>query len=139
MAAASDRLPPLELGAARPALARLAEAAYPDEACGLLLGLGRRVVEVLALPNVEALRPGERFELDPLDLRAAEDLADARGLALVGLWHSHPDRPAIPSREDERAAFEGWSYPIVSVVGGRAGSIRSWILGEDGLREESFA
>ncbi|MEO6709348.1 MAG: Mov34/MPN/PAD-1 family protein, partial [Planctomycetota bacterium] len=64
----------------------------PDETCGLLLGHRRGTeVEVAALAAARniALHPRTRFELDPLDLLAAEDGARANGLEVVGVWHSH--------------------------------------------------
>ncbi|MGH8508908.1 MAG: Mov34/MPN/PAD-1 family protein, partial [Gammaproteobacteria bacterium] len=57
---------------------------------------------------------------------AADRDARARGLEIVGVWHSHPDHPAEPSETDRAAAWEGWSYLIVSVARDGINAIRSW-------------
>jgi proteasome lid subunit RPN8/RPN11 len=124
----SLRLPP-EL---RARIERLAVASHPREACGLLLGhreaAGALVVEVHAARNLDASPAGERFDLDPADHLAAEQRARARGLEVVGIWHSHPDQPARPSELDRAQALGGWSYVIVSVAHDAALDVRSWRL-----------
>ena len=78
----------------------------------------------------------DRYELDPADHLAAEDEARALGLEVVGVWHSHPDRPALPSETDRRRAWPGWSYVIVAVASGKAAELRSWRLEGDRFAEE---
>ena len=115
-------------------------ARYPHEACGLLLG--RRsgaitvVTHVLEARNLATTRPHERYDLDPSDHFAAEELARALGLDVVGIWHSHPDRPAFPSELDRTQAWKGWSYAIVSVSAGAAREVRSWRLAGERFVEE---
>jgi proteasome lid subunit RPN8/RPN11 len=81
--------------------------ALPTEACGFLVGVRRGdEVEVRGLApgrNVAA-DPRAHFEIDALDTLAAEDDARAAGLAVVGVWHSHPRGPSEPSPEDARFA-----------------------------------
>ena len=52
--------------------------------------------------------------------------ADARGLRLLGFWHSHPDHPALPSATDLSCAWVGLLTVIVSVQNGRARDIGAW-------------
>lgn len=97
--------------------------ALPDEACGLLLGLRRGCeVEVAALASARniAIDPRAGFELDPLDAIAAEDGARAVGLAVVGVWHSHPRGPRVPSPEDRRGADSTW-LTLIAVPQNRVG------------------
>ena len=68
------------------------------------------------------------MRLDPRDLLRAEDEARARSLAVVGIWHSHPDHPAEPSETDRAGAWDGWSYIIASVSSEGVSSVRSWRL-----------
>jgi proteasome lid subunit RPN8/RPN11 len=111
-----------------------ARARYPREACGLLIG--RRaptrieIVEVTEARNVVAQRARDRFELDPLDHLAAEESAAARGLEIVGVWHSHPDHPAVPSQTDRSRAWAGWSHVIVAIGPDGAMDVRAWRLVE---------
>lgn len=117
-----------------------AEAAWPEECCGLLVGRdggdggGEVTVSRLALsPNVanpEARRNKEdSFEVDPkIRFDLMRRLAGS-GERIVGHYHSHPGRPARPSGRDIRMAFEPeLVWLIVSVEGGRAGEIAAWRL-----------
>ena len=114
------------------ALRTWARIGYPREACGLLAG--RRegcttiVERVYRARNLSPGRQPDRFELDPGALVRAEDDARACGREVVGIWHSHPDRPAEPSERDGRGAWSGWSHLIVSVVRGASVDLRSWRL-----------
>ena len=78
----------------------------PEEACGLLLGdpgLGSWIRSYHPATNV-ASDPVGRFAIGPEDLLAAEREARELGLAVVGLFHSHPGGPARPSGRDEEFA-----------------------------------
>jgi len=121
-----------------------AEREYPRECCGLLVGRvedgGRRrvVVETRAVENTFA-EEGERhhrMRIEPLDYARAERLYAARGLGVVGNYHSHPDHPAVPSQYDleHLAPWPTMSYVVVSVKGGKAAELRSWELSEDRSR-----
>ena len=95
------------------------EAAYPYQACGLLVGrFGEQdleVVRVALAANLEHRRAWDRFILAPQDWLAAEDAARVDGLQVVGIWHSRPDHAALPSATDLAGAWEGYAYLIVSV------------------------
>jgi proteasome lid subunit RPN8/RPN11 len=127
--AAAVRLAPGVIEAIR-SQARLA---YPHEGCGALLGpAGGQVTDTVALPNTESGQPRTRFQVEPLDYLAVEDLADARGLRLLGFWHSHPDHPARPSPTDRRYAWEGWLTLVIAVEQGDARELTAWeISGPD--------
>ena len=119
------------------------EAGYPLETCGLLLGKqeeGRvQVRRVLAARNVNTERAHDRYEMAPEDLLAADEAAQAEGLEIVGIWHSHPEHPACPSETDRVQAWQGWSYVILSVYQGRVAELRSWRLTGEAFAEESIA
>lgn len=59
-----------------------------------------------------------------------------RSLNIIGIFHSHPDHPAIPSecvgvalRRHRLYPWQGYSYIIiVSVQNGKAGELQSWSL-----------
>lgn len=127
-------------GAVEGEIRRHAEEAYPAEGCGLLIGRvggGRvEVVEVVRGRNVcEAGREGDRYVVEPRDVLAAMKRAEEKGMEVVGVYHSHPDHEARPSRMDVELAWEGWVYVIVSVVGGRKGEVRAWRREGEGMVE----
>jgi proteasome lid subunit RPN8/RPN11 len=106
---------------------RQAAAASPDrEICGLLLGRGNVVEELLPCVNVAA-DPRRRFEIDPVALIAVHRAARAGGPALIGHYHSHPTGDATPSACDAAAAEEG-SYWVI--IGG--GELRCWLAAGGG-------
>ena len=117
------------------------EASYPLEGAGLLIGRisgsEREVLELQPLENrFEADQRHHRYRLDPLELMQAEDKADARGLEIIGIFHSHPDHPAEPSAYDLEWSLPYYSYLITSVANGRAVESRSWRLVENRERFE---
>jgi proteasome lid subunit RPN8/RPN11 len=105
---------------------------YPLEACGVLLGsdlpAGRLIREAMAVPNIAPGPQAKRFVMDPRGLLEAERAAAAAGLEILGIFHSHPDCPAQPSATDLAAAWEVYSYLIVSVSAGRVNEMRSFQL-----------
>lgn len=107
-------------------IAREASSAYPFEGCGALLGESGHARVMLPLPNTEMDRPRVRFEVSPEDYLRVEREADARGLRLLGFWHSHPDHPALPSATDLSCAWVGLLTVIVSVQKGQARDIGAW-------------
>jgi proteasome lid subunit RPN8/RPN11 len=108
---------------------------YPHECCGALLGRdeegSREVLDLLPLPNRRDDSPRNRFELTPEDVRLAEQTARAKGMDLLGWYHSHPDAPARPSEFDREHAWPWYSYIIVSIRGGHALETTSWRLRDD--------
>lgn len=122
-----------------------AEAAFPEECCGFLLGRvppgfdgpARRLVvdDVRALPNgweAGALTKTTRYQIDPKLFMKMEKELEGTGRAIVGLYHSHPSVPAWPSPFDLERAWPCYSYWIVCVREGRAKESRSWVRSEDG-------
>ncbi|HYA64577.1 MAG TPA: M67 family metallopeptidase [Candidatus Sulfotelmatobacter sp.] len=114
---------------------------YPHECCGALLGRdgsgkggeaqGREIVELQRLTNQREDSPRNRFAVAPHEVIAADRAAQARGLEVVGWYHSHPDHPARPSEYDREHAWPWYSYVIVKVEKGKAREMTSWRLKED--------
>ncbi len=82
----------------------------PEEACGLLAGLKDEVQAVYPVTNV--LHRPDRYEMDPAGQVQAFAGMEARGLELVGIYHSHPHGPAVPSPTDLDESY----YPEVVYV-----------------------
>ena len=119
------------------AIVRHGEAGYPYEACGMLIGTTepdahKRVEHILELGNAR----GEddrcsRFLISPADMVRGMRFAAERDLDVLGFYHSHPDHPALPSDYDLEHAWPFYSYVIVSISGGKAGDMTSWVLTGD--------
>ena len=113
------------------------EKAYPEEGAGFLIGEAGEVKEVVALANSrEDGARHNRFLFTPEDYLQAELKADKLGLSLIGVFHSHPDSPNIPSEYDREWAQPFFSYIITRVDHGKAVSSRSWRLLEDRSKYE---
>lgn len=110
--------------------------AFPDECCGFMFGhedaAGNRVVtQALPINNSAVENRKRRFEIAPKDYMKGERHAAEHDLQLLGIYHSHPNHPAIPSEHDRVAAQPYFSYVIISVKEGVIDHTRSWILNED--------
>ena len=91
----------------------------PLEACGLiggkLDGEIKTVEKVYLLTNTDA--SAEHFSMDPNEQFAAVKDMRARGIGLLGNFHSHPATPSRPSEEDKRLAYDTKaSYLILSLA-----------------------
>ncbi len=111
-----------------------AEAAYPNECCGLLVGRSepsgdRVVMRVVASANVAEGGARDRFEVDPrvrFDVQRALEDGPER---IVGHYHSHPDHAAQPSERDVEMAWEpDLVWLIVAVDDGRATETTAHLL-----------
>ena len=112
---------------------------YPFECCGLMLGRfetsGKVVAATYPISNAceeEAKR--NRFLIRPDELRRGEKYARAKGLDVIGFYHSHPDDRAVPSQYDLDHAWPTYSYVVVSVEKGQAVDLRSWEMEADRSR-----
>ncbi|MGD9795804.1 MAG: Mov34/MPN/PAD-1 family protein [Acidimicrobiia bacterium] len=86
----------------------------PDEACGLLVGSPGRVVRFVACRNVAA--SARIYEIDPREHLRAERAAEADGLEVIGVMHSHTHTEPYPSPTDvAQAPDPSWQYVIVSL------------------------
>ena len=112
------------------------EAAYPEEGAGFLLGDAaqpkRRITAILPVDNArEDDARHNRYLITAQDMLQAELEAEKRGLDILGVFHSHPDCPNVPSEFDRDWALPWYSYTISRVDQGKAVSLRSWRLNDD--------
>ena len=128
------RLSPAQLQA----IEQAAEAAYPEEACGLLVGRSEpegawEVRAVEASANVAEPPRTRRFEVDPkLRLKLERALRDSPD-SIVGVYHSHPNGSAEPSETDISMIFEpDMVWLITAVTDGRAGATMAYKPKADG-------
>jgi proteasome lid subunit RPN8/RPN11 len=120
----------------------LAELAYPDEFCAILLGTqeadGARVKRVLPTPNTHE-NPRRAYSIAPAAVILAQRKSREEELHILGFVHSHPDHAAQPSASDlDQALWLGCVYGIVSVRAGHFDSIAFYRLEGSKLEERAF-
>ena len=89
------------------------ETCAPLEACGLLAGKDGSVREIIVITN-RAMSP-VRFQMEPLEQIQAFNRMEAAGYELLGIFHSHPAGPPVPSATDIAEA----AYPVVQIIWSR--------------------
>lgn len=106
---------------------------YPLEACGLLVGEGNRVHRFVACTNEAA--SARVYTVPAKELLLAERAAEAEGLRIVGVFHSHTHSEPYPSPTDvAQAPDPEWFYVIVSLKR-EAPETRCYRIVEGAIRE----
>lgn len=95
-------------------MVRAAVEAAPREACGLLVGRVRMVARVVPAGNIDPAPT--RYTIAPEDHFAAVRGARRDGLEVIGVWHSHPHGPPLPSASDTAEAVSDFVYVIVGLT-----------------------
>jgi proteasome lid subunit RPN8/RPN11 len=92
-----------------------ARVGMPLEICGYLGKKEGVVSQGRRMKNIDASR--EHFTLDPAEQFAVLREFRNSGVEIAAVYHSHPETPARPSREDIRLAHdENVSYIIISMA-----------------------
>ena len=108
-----------------------AQAAFPNECCGAMLGTidgqTKTVAVALVLDNVSSGSQRAHYELRPEDLLRADREARERKLDLIGIYHSHPDCDAYFSETDLKNSCPWYSFVILSIYGGVFNHANSWL------------
>ncbi|MEE4199781.1 M67 family metallopeptidase [Erythrobacter sp.] len=107
--------------------------AHPKEACGLLLGHGRSILQAVPTRNVHP-QPESRFEVDPQALIDAHRAARGDGPQVLGYFHSHPSGEPVPSAID--AAMSAADGSVWAILG--EGQLRFWRDLDGGFRPLSY-
>ena len=99
-----------------------AKATYPNECCGAMIGTvdgDVKTVKIgLAIENAFTGVQHERYELRPEDLMKADKEARARGMDIIGIFHSHPDCEAYFSETDLKNSCPWYSFVVLSIYKG---------------------
>jgi proteasome lid subunit RPN8/RPN11 len=122
-------------------IVRQAEAGYPEEICGMVIGRpdAPHTYRVRQVANIANREPQEdsgglardartAYKMDPLEQLRVLRESDEQGWEVCLFYHSHPDHDAYFSRMDRERAltpegepvWPGAGYLVVSVIGGRA-------------------
>jgi proteasome lid subunit RPN8/RPN11 len=114
-----------------------------DECCGFLFGLDlgeHRIISTILEVENEAFDRRRTFRISPRNYLKAENFAICNNVQLLGIYHSHPNSPAVPSEFDRAYAHPYFSYIIFSVLNKKVADFRSWNLGDNlQFEEESLA
>ena len=133
-----------------------AERCYPEECCGLLLGVQIREADGSVHWQVKAIQETEncwgdidefpktdpregkhnRFAIDPRILLAVQKADRDREIRLIGIYHSHPQGLPVPSAFDRAIAWPEYIYWIVSLEGGNVKDGKGWFLDDHGQFQE---
>ena len=103
---------------------------YPKECCGLMFGFitddGVTVVQESVCIDNRDRRKDYHFRIEPMEIYKHEKEQKEKGLDILGFYHSHPDRLAIPSDEAIREMIPGPVYLIMSAFAGGHIRLRAW-------------
>ncbi len=112
-------------------LERMAEEARhtpQQECCGLLAGRDGVIAEIF--PAANALTSAAEFEIAPAELFRIFRAMREAGLDHLGIYHSHPRGPAVPSARDiEQAFYPETAYFVIWT------EVRAFVI-RDGSAEE---
>jgi proteasome lid subunit RPN8/RPN11 len=112
---------------------------YPLEACGLLGGtVDERGIARIATcyPTQNVAASARIYEVEPRGLLRADRAAEAAGMQLIGVYHSHTHTDARPSPTDiGQAPDPDWRYVLVSLRDVHP-SVRSWRIQDGKTTEE---
>ena len=121
-------------------LIEICEKGFPNEVCGVLIGKKNKEIFIIddyyICENLNKERSIDRYELNPIDYIKAEDRAKKSNASIIGIYHSHPNHPAIASETDKMFAWPDMAYLIYSIYDGKFKNLISWQIDES---EDVFA
>lgn len=117
-----------------------AEAAYPNECVGAMLGKtgpdGKTVGLAMPLENSAEGSQHAFYQLSNDSLLAADMAARQMGMDMLGIYHSHPDADAYFSETDLKHSCPWYSFVVLSVKSGEYDHSNSWLPDFEQTRAE---
>ncbi|MSP42835.1 MAG: M67 family peptidase [Alphaproteobacteria bacterium] len=109
----------------------------PRESCGLLLGgssdIGWRVTGVEESRNIAPDDRNDRFEVDPALLLKIQKAARAGGAHMIGVYHSHPNGGAEPSRTDVETSWQTGMIWVITAIDAKNTATRAYLREAEGF------
>jgi proteasome lid subunit RPN8/RPN11 len=106
----------------------------PLEACGLLAG--RADGAQVCYPTANEAASARVYTVDPKGYLRADRDAEARGMSIIGVFHSHTHTVGYPSPTDvAQAPDPEWHYVLVSLAAGPP-VVRSYRIVDGKISEE---
>lgn len=103
---------------------------HPCEACGLLAGTRDHIAAAHPLRNVADM-PQTRFQIDPREQLRALKAIDAAQRDWIGIYHSHPRSPPIPSQSDIKQCADSGLLQLIVSLEGRRPQLKLWRVDRD--------
>ncbi|HEV2785965.1 MAG TPA: M67 family metallopeptidase [Solirubrobacteraceae bacterium] len=115
-----------------------ARADAPNECCGLIGAHDGVATSVHRTRNLKASPLA--FEMDGMEVFRIIDAIEESGGELAGMYHSHTRTEPRPSQTDRNFArnWPGLEWVIVGLAGPEP-EVRSFLIGDDGVREVEVA
>lgn len=112
-----------------------AQAEYPKECCGLLIGPPGKPVALRRLRNIDP-DPVMRYNADPKDLLRVNDEMYERDWEICSVYHSHTHTPPYPSKTDVARAFEPNAvYALVGLADRGNPEVRAFTISGEAVTE----
>lgn len=103
----------------------------PLEACGFLAGVNGESTAVLPVSNV--LASPLQYRMDPGEQLQAMISIEENGWEILGIFHSHPTGPAVPSTTDIKEAFYPDSVYLILAPEGERWVCQAYSIDEMGV------
>ena len=111
-----------------------AQQAWPEEACGMLGGPPGQVARVYCIENI--YHSPVAYYMEPKAQVAAMIEIEEAGWEIVGIFHSHPAGPNVPSATDVAQAYYPEAvYVILALDGPESWGMRGFEIAEGSVRE----
>ena len=110
---------------------------YPNEACGILAGIGNKASRIYKMTNIE--KSPVSYLMDSKEqFKAMKDIRE-NNLKMLAIFHSHPSSQAYPSAKDLNLAFyEDSIYIIVSLIESEP-VVKGFLIKEGKIKEVAIA
>jgi proteasome lid subunit RPN8/RPN11 len=119
----------------REQMVKHAYAWHPEESCGLLAGPADRDVH-LVFPTTNILHSSTNYTIDPNEHLSAIREADAAGMEIIGVFHSHPHTVGYPSVTDVSLAPDPtWLYVLVGMEDHDSPTVRGFRIRDGEITE----
>ncbi len=92
-------------------LSEYSENQKPNESCAILFGKNNIVSDLFLTENIE--ESPVNFTISNDQLIEGYNIAEQKGLDVIGIFHSHPDSDAFPSNTDKKFMQ---SNPVVWII-----------------------
>jgi len=110
-------------------LAQHSENQKPNEACAILFGKENEVQDIYLAENID--ESPINFTISNEQLLEAYRIAEDKKIEVIGIFHSHPNSDAFPSKTDKKFMQ---SNPVVWIIySGINKNFKAYVLESDSL------